>query len=330
MDLLTVIEHHGYAVTAIAFFVGSCGLPVPLSVVLLTAGAAAHGGSLNFWLVLLSAFVAAMLGDTLMFFGGRYTGWWLLAGLCQVSMNPDVCIFSSARTFHQRGPKTLLIAKFIPGLGTVAAPLAGSLNMRLGRFLRLDSLGLLMYVSAWGSAGFLFAPLLRVVVGWVERLGHVAAATVILALAAYVCWLTVRSIHDSRFAGVSKVAAQELLERMEMMHKIAHDNLVVIADVRSHGYYDPGMQRIKNSIRVEPSRLHEELVALREFMAPECEIYLYCSCAREATSVRVAKMLEQENCSTKVIRGGLKAWVRAGGPTEPIPLGEIEHLPRFE
>ena len=187
MDLLTVIEHHGYAVTAIAFFVGSCGLPVPLSVVLLTAGAAAHGGSLNFWLVLLSAFVAAMLGDTLMFFGGRYTGWWLLAGLCQVSMNPDVCIFSSARTFHQRGPKTLLIAKFIPGLGTVAAPLAGSLNMRLGRFLRLDSLGVLMYVSAWGSAGFLFAPLLRVVVGWVERLGHVAAATVILALAAYVC-----------------------------------------------------------------------------------------------------------------------------------------------
>ena len=330
MDLLTVIEHHGYAVTAIAFFVGSCGLPVPLSVVLLTAGAAAHGGSLNFWLVLLSAFVAAMQGDTLMFFGGRYTGWWLLAGLCQVSMNPDVCIFSSARTFHQRGPKTLLIAKFIPGLGTVAAQLAGSLNMRLGRFLRLDSLGVLMYVSAWGSAGFLFAPLLRVVVGWVERLGHVAAATVILVLAAYVCWLAVRSIHDSRFAGVSKVAAQELLERMEMMHKVAHDNLVVIADVRSHGYYDPGMQRIKNSIRVEPSRLHEELVALREFMVPECEIYLYCSCAREATSVRVAKMLEQENCSTKVIRGGLKAWVRAGGPTEPIPVGELEHLPRFE
>ncbi len=330
MDLLTVIEHHGYAVTAITFFVGSCGLPVPLSVVLLTAGAAAHGGTLNFWLVLATAFAASILGDTIMYFGGRYTGWWLLAGLCQVSMNPDVCIFSSARTFYKRGPKTLLIAKFIPGLGTVAAPLAGSLNMRLERFLRLDSLGVLMYVAAWSGAGFLFAPLLRVVVGWVERLGHVAAAMVIVALAAYVCWLAVRSIRDSRYAGVSKVAAQELLERMDMMRKAAHENLVVIADVRSHGYYDPGMQRIKNSIRVEPNRLHEELMALREFMVPECEIYLYCSCAREATSVRVAKMLEQENCSTKVIRGGLKAWVRAGGPTEPIPLGEIEHLPRFE
>jgi rhodanese-related sulfurtransferase len=202
--------------------------------------------------------------------------------------------------------------------------------MRLPRFLRLDGLGVLLYVTAWSSIGFLFAPLLRSVVRWVEQLGHVAATIFILGLVAYACWLTVRSMRDSRYAGVNKVAAQELLERMEMLHKAAHDSLVVIADVRSHGYYDPGMQRIKNSIRVEPNRLHEELIALREFMAPECEIYLYCSCAREATSVRVAKMLEQENCSTKVIRGGLKAWVRAGGPTEPIPLSEIEHLPRFE
>ena len=57
-----------------------------------------------------------------------------------------------------------------------------------------------------------------------------------------------------------------------------------------------------------------ELIALREFMAPECEVYLYCSCAHEATSVRVAYMLEQADCKTKVIQGGLKAWVKAGEP----------------
>jgi membrane protein DedA with SNARE-associated domain/rhodanese-related sulfurtransferase len=330
MDLLSVIGHHGYAVTAIAFFVGACGLPMPLSVVLLTAGAAAHGGSLNFWLVLLSAWLAAVLGDTLMFLGGRYTGWWLLAGLCKVSMNPDVCIFSSAHTFYERGPKTLLIAKFIPGLGTVAAPLAGSLNMRLGRFLRLDGAGALLYAAAWTSLGFVCAPVLRKVVAVVQQLGHAALAVVIVVAVAYACWLTVNSLRDSKYAGINRVAAQDLLERMEVVRAASHDSLVIIADVRSHGYYDAGMQRIKNSIRVEPNRLHEELVALREFMQPECEIYLYCSCAREATSVRVAKMLEQENCSTKVIRGGLKAWVKAGGPTEPIPLHEMEHLPKFE
>jgi rhodanese-related sulfurtransferase len=126
---------------------------------------------------------------------------------------------------------------------------------------------------------------------------------------------------------VERVTAQNVYQRMKAAD---HDRLIVIADVRSHGYYDPGMQRIKNSIRVEPSRLREELVALREFMAPECEIYLYCSCSHEATSVRVAYMLEQENCSTKVIQGGLKAWIKAGGPLEPVPAHDMEHLPRFQ
>ena len=99
MNLLTAIEHHGYTATAAVMLLGSCGLPMPLSVVLLTAGAAAHGGTLSLGLVILAAFIAAMIGDTLMFHGGRYTGWWLLAGLCKVSMNPDTCIFGSARSF---------------------------------------------------------------------------------------------------------------------------------------------------------------------------------------------------------------------------------------
>jgi membrane protein DedA with SNARE-associated domain/rhodanese-related sulfurtransferase len=327
MNLLSVIEHHGYAATALVMFLGSCGLPLPLAAVLLTAGAAAHGGSLNLGLVILCALAAALTGDLLMFLGGRYTGWWLLAGLCKVSMNPDACIFGSARSFYHRGPKTLLFAKFVPGLGTVAAPLAGSLNMRLARFLRLDGLGVLLYVAAWTSTGFALAQFLRAILTGVEQLGHAAAALFAGLLVLYLLWLAISWLRDSRFSAVEKVEARELFERLRTA---THDRLMIIADVRSHGYYDPGMLRIKNSIRVEPSHLKEELEALREFMQPECEIYLYCSCAREATSIRVARMLEQENCSTKVIQGGLKAWIKAGGPLEPVPLSDMEHLPRFD
>jgi membrane protein DedA with SNARE-associated domain/rhodanese-related sulfurtransferase len=327
MDLLSVIEHHGYAVTAVVLFLACCGLPLPLSVVLLAAGAAAHGGSLNLGLVIVIACTAALSGDTLMYFGGRYTGWWLLAGMCRLSMNAETCIFGAANSFYKRGPRTLVVAKFIPGLSTVAAPLAGSLNMRLMRFLRLDAAGVLLYVSTWTLAGFVFARFLRDVVGWVTRVGHVTTAVVLVLLVFYAIWLAANWVRDTRFSDVERVHVVELLERMQ---NATHEKLLIIADVRSHGYYDPGMQRIKNSIRVEPSRLKEELDALREFMQPECEIYLYCSCAREATSVRVSKMLEQENCSTKVIQGGLKAWVKAGGPTEPVPATDVEHLPKFD
>jgi membrane protein DedA with SNARE-associated domain/rhodanese-related sulfurtransferase len=327
MNLLALVTHHGYATTMVIMFLAACGFPLPLSVVLLIAGSVAHHGSLNLGLLMLYATAASVLGDTLMYLGGRYTGWWLLANICRLSMNPEDCIFGSANSFYERGPKTLLIAKFVPGLSTVSAPLAGSLNMRLARFLRLDATGVAMYVVAWTSVGYLFSGVLRTVIGWVERVGHITAATLLGIVVLYVLWLAYNWLHDRRFKHIEKVAALDLFERMRTA---THDRLVVIADVRSHGYYDPGMQRIKNSIRVEPSRLKEELIALREFMAPECEIYLYCSCAREATSVRVAYMLEQANCQTKVIQGGLKAWVKAGGPLEPVPLGDVEHLPRFD
>jgi membrane protein DedA with SNARE-associated domain/rhodanese-related sulfurtransferase len=326
MNLLAAVQHHGYAATAIVLLLSACGLPLPISVVLLAAGAAAHGGSLNLGLVILVAAGAALTGDSLLYIGGRTTGWWLLSGLCRLSLNPETCVFGSARSFYRRGPKTLLFAKFIPGLASVAAPLAGSLNMRPFRFLRLDAVGVLFYTTVWSTVGFLFAPFLRIIIAWVQRLGHITAAIVVAVIVVYALWVLMVSLRDSRFSNVERVAAEELYERLQAA---THDKLLVIADVRSHGYYDPAAQRIKNSIRVEPNRLRDELEALREFMAPECEIYLYCSCAHDATSVRVARMLEKENCSTKVIHGGLKAWIKAGGPLEPVPPTDVEHLPKF-
>ena len=326
-SLLAAVEHHGYAATAAILFLSCCGLPMPISVVLLAAGAAAHGGGLSLGVVILCAAAAALLGDTLMYLGGRLTGWWLLAGLCRISMNPETCIFGSANSFYRRGPRTLLFAKFIPGLATVAAPLSGSLNMKPSRFLALDAAGVFLYSSAWATTGFVFARFLRDITGWVEQVGHFTAATLSVIVLLYVLWLVMSYLRDTRFSAVERVNAGAL---HESLRERSNDRVVVIADVRSHGYYDAGMQRIKNSIRVEPNRLKEELDALREFMAPECDIYLYCSCARDATSVRVAKMLEKEDCKTKVIQGGLKAWIKAGGPLEPVPEGDMEHLPQFE
>jgi membrane protein DedA with SNARE-associated domain/rhodanese-related sulfurtransferase len=336
MDLIAVVEHHGYAVVAAGMFLTAVGVPMPASVLLLAAGAAAnpnpanhqvlHHG-LHLWLLLPMAWLAAVLGDTILYLGGRYTGWWLLAKLCRVSVDTENCIFRSADYFYRRGPKTLLFAKFVPGLASLAAPLAGSLGMRTTRFLRLDSTGSLGYVSAWMLTGFLFSPFIEQIVRWVERIGHAVLFAVLAVVLVYATTYVISLMRARAYRKVRKVSAVSLHERLQ---NVDPNHLVVIADVRSHGYYDPGMQRIKNSIRVEPHRLKEELAALREFMAPECEIYLYCSCMRDATSVRVAHMLEKENCRTTVIQGGLKAWVKAGGAVESVPADDIRKLPQFE
>jgi membrane protein DedA with SNARE-associated domain/rhodanese-related sulfurtransferase len=336
MDLIGVVEHHGYAVVGLGMFLTAAGLPLPASVLLLAAGASAdpnpahhqalHHG-LHLWLLLAIAWFAAVLGDTLLFLGGRYTGWWLLAGMCRVSVDAENCIFRSSDYFYRRGPQTLLFAKFVPGLASLAAPLAGSLGMRVGRFLRLDAAGVLLYTSTWLLAGFVFSPFIEVMVRWVERLGHVMLFLVGALVVMYAAMYALSLLRARKFRRVRKVSAANLYERLQ---EINPNRVVVIADVRSHGYYDPGMQRIKNSIRVEPNRLKEEIAALREFMAPECEIYLYCSCIRDTTSVRVAHLLEKENCRTTVIEGGLKAWLKAGGAMEQVPEGDVRKLPQFD
>jgi len=336
MDLIGVVEHHGYAVVGIGMFLTAAGMPLPASVLLLAAGASAdpdpahhhaihHGLSLS--LLLLMAWMGAVAGDTLLYLGGRFTGWWLLAGICRVSVDPENCIFRSADYFYKRGPGTLLFARFVPGLSNVASPLAGSLGMRLSRFLGLDAAGALAYVSLWMLSGFAFSRFIEAIVWWVERAGHVMLFVACALALGYAAMYMVSLIRAREYRKVRKVSAASLHERLQTVDP---NRLVIIADVRSHGYYDPGMMRIKNSIRMEPHRLNEEFAALREFMAPECEIYLYCSCLRDTTSARVAHMLEKENCRTTVIEGGLKAWVKAGGPLELVPEADIRKLPHFE
>jgi membrane protein DedA with SNARE-associated domain/rhodanese-related sulfurtransferase len=327
MDLMGVIAHHGYAVVAIVLFLASAGLPLPTSIVLIGAGSMAAHGHLSLTTALMLGWAAAFAGDTLLYFGGRYTGWWLLAGMCRLSINPEGCIFSASEYFYRRGAKTLLFAKFVPGLAAMAAPLAGSLNMRASRFLRLDALGNAIYVASWVLGGFVFSSFVRQITEFVEGFGHALLALFVLMVAGYLTAMVVFAIKARKYNRIQRISAANLHERLQ---SLTPDRLVVIADVRSHGYYDPGMQRIKNSIRVEPTRLKEELIALREFMAPECEIYLYCSCIRDTTSKRVAHMLEQANCQTQVIEGGMKAWIKAGGAMELVPESDVQHLPRFE
>lgn len=326
MGLIGVIAHHGYAVTAIVLLLAALGIPLPVAVTLLAAGAETRHG-LGFGPVLGIACAASLAGDTLLYLGGRYTGWWLLAGMCRLSMDPEKCIFGAADYFYKRGPKTLLFAKFVPGLGSMAAPIAGSLNMRFRRFFQMDAMGVVLYCGAWTLTGFVFSGFIREIIALVERASHAAMYLLLLVVAAYGIRVLVLTLRARQYQQIERITAASLHERVQLT---TPDRLVIIADVRSHGYYDPGMQRIKNSIRVEPHRLKEELVALREFMAPECEIYLYCSCIRDTTSVRVAHMLQQENCRTRVIEGGLKAWVKAGGPIESVPESDMQHLPRFD
>src|SRR5712692_10522260 len=160
-DFLTLFARHGYGLLALIVFLEAIGLPVPAAVALLAAGAASALHVMHPLPALLMAVSAMVVGDTLMFWLGRVSGWWLLGLLCRVSMNPETCILRSAESFYKRGKTTLLFAKFVPGLNTMAPPLAGSMKMPPSKFFRYDLGGAFLYILAYGGAGFLFSDFMR-------------------------------------------------------------------------------------------------------------------------------------------------------------------------
>src|SRR5438128_5117176 len=179
-DLVALLAHHGYAVVFWVVFAEAIGLPMPAALALVGAGAAVASGSLSAAGVLLLAIVAMLLGDVVLFALGRKMGWALLGFLCKVSVNPETCILRSAESFYKRGKLTLLFAKFIPGINTMAAPLAGSMKMHFGQFLRLDMVGALFYASAYLLVGFLSRDFLAATLNGFHAAGRTMEAVVII------------------------------------------------------------------------------------------------------------------------------------------------------
>ena len=94
-------------------------------------------------------------------------------------------------------------------------------------------------------------------------------AVVIAALLAYSIYRVVQYRKNKTYRVVPRVQVEELARRLASEDA----SRVLIVDVRSHGYYDPGSARIKNSIRIEPNNLEEEIKNLTR----EKDIYLYCT-----------------------------------------------------
>ena len=268
-DLLQAVSHHGYLLLFLVVFGEAAGLPAPAALALIAAGAAAASHLISAPIALAIAIIAMLLGDTLLFVLGRYTGWALLAFLCRVSMNPETCILRSAESFYRRGKLTLIFAKFIPGVNTMAAPLAGSMRMKAEQFLRLDALGAFLYVLAYGALGFLARDFVAKITRGLQSASHVFGEVILAALVIFVIY---RAVQYQRYK-LSDVVPRAKVEDLARRIAGGQKDDVIVVDVRSHGYYESSAARIAGSIRLEPNRLQAELNSLPK----DKDIYVYCT-----------------------------------------------------
>src|SRR6202011_3471244 len=149
---------YGYIVLFLWVTAEQLGVPIPSIPLLIAAGtisatsAQAHGQHMSIWFMLLCVMAACAVSDTIWFNLGRRFGQSVIRMLCKLSLETDTCVRRTENIFANRGPAALLVAKFMPGLNTVAAPIAGQSGMPYRQFILWDMAG-----AALWSGTLLFA-----------------------------------------------------------------------------------------------------------------------------------------------------------------------------
>src|SRR5215470_687128 len=229
---LEVLVRYGYLVVFGAVFAEQIGLPFPSEPFLLAAGGLIGAGHLNALIALGLASVASLIGDTVWYWIGRAGGPRVLGWLCKLSLEPNSCVRRTELTFSTYGARSLLLAKFVPGLSTVAPPLAGVAGIPLRQFVAFSTIGAVAWVAAYLAIGWLFSSQLEVVAAYAEELGSGLLVLLVAVVGGYILWKYVARRRFVKRLHVMRMAPEELKARLD-----AGEDVLVV-DVRDRLDFD--------------------------------------------------------------------------------------------
>ena len=130
-SLLSILQTYGYPALWASIFVAAVGVPLPVSLVLLAAGAFAALGDFNLILLTLISISASVAGDNLGYLIGRLWGskvadWLEHSKLGRRFLKPDA-VSRSRLYFKKRGGWAIFFSRFlVAALGGVVNLLAGT------------------------------------------------------------------------------------------------------------------------------------------------------------------------------------------------------------
>lgn len=158
IDLVFLLQAVGYIGFFLIIFAESgilLGFFLPGDSLLFTAGFLASQGYFNLAILVLLAFVGAVLGDSFGYTFGKQLG-------------PKIFTREDSRLFHKHhlerarlfykahGPKTIVLARFLPAIRTFAPIVAGVGQMRYRTFVIYNILGALLWAVGLTIAGYFF------------------------------------------------------------------------------------------------------------------------------------------------------------------------------
>lgn len=287
------------------------GIPLPATPVLLAAGALGAEKELNLGMAFAASVAAALIADTAWFIVGRRYGHLVFRLLCKLSLEPTTCLRKTQDSYGRRGPITLLFAKFIPGLATLAPPVAGKSGMSYQKFLLFDGLGAGLWVGVLLGGGFCFGDLLEHDPGLLDVVGRFSGMLLGVGIAGFLIARIVRRIV------VIKRLIRNRLEPVELKRWMDEGEEPFIIDLRHPKELEPEPYTLPGALLIAPSKLHE-----RQHEIPrDRDVILFCSCPSEATAATTALKLHKLGIErVRPLRGGYDAWKKLGYPVDLVEI----------
>jgi membrane-associated protein len=173
---LTSLTTYGFPILILVSYVGSLGIPFPITLVIVAAGAFTRQGILDWRLALLACLAGAALADHSEYILGRLAKGWLKRRYGQKSIWQQALVI-----INRQGGWAILLTRFW------LTPLAPAINVISGsrypyfRFLFFDLIGEFLWVLLYGGLGYLFAGQWELISKMVSGFSGLSVALALLA-----------------------------------------------------------------------------------------------------------------------------------------------------
>jgi len=131
---------------------------LPGDSLLFALGAFAAKGSFDFWIMSILLIIAAIIGDSVNYSIGRYFGKKFLE-LEKIPLIKKAHIEKAHSFYEKHGPKTIILARFIPIVRTFAPFVAGIGEMNYSKFMSYNVIGAILWVMSFMTLGYVFGNL---------------------------------------------------------------------------------------------------------------------------------------------------------------------------
>lgn len=307
--IIELIAQYGLLVVFINVLVEQAGVPLPAVPTLVVSGALAAIDRLPLPQLVAVAILACLLGDLAWYLAGRRFGSRVMRTICRISLSPDSCVKTSELRFQRWRGMLLLVSKFVPGLSTVAPPMAGAMGLTPAAFVLMDGLGSLLWAGLAIGIGYVFSAQIDTLLASLASAGTVAGEVVLALLAAYIAikwWQRRRLLHSLEMARITVT---------ELNNALAEGRGPLVVDIR-------GMANRIVDTRTIPGAILADLAGLDELVKEvptDREMVIYCTCPNEISAARAAQLLGQRGYRrVRPLLGGLDAWADAGYPVEEL------------